>query len=99
MHLGRASRVPCYATNQSDTRLRCPTRFDNRDITKWCQSHCGRRDCSTVLSRLARFATRHSYLHWLKGTNFPETVTHAIDFGPGTLSGMGPLTAWNFEGW
>ena len=37
-------------------------------------------------------------LHWLKATNFPETATHAIDFGPGALSGMGPLTARNFEG-
>ena len=39
-----------------------------------------------------------SPIHWTKATNFPETATHAIDFGPGGLSGIGPLTAKNFEG-
>ena len=39
-----------------------------------------------------------SPIHWTKATDFPETATHAIDFGPGGLSGIGPLTAKNFEG-
>ena len=34
----------------------------------------------------------------MKATNFPETATHAVDFGPGGLSGIGPLTARNLEG-
>ena len=37
-------------------------------------------------------------IHWAKATDFPETATHAIDFGPGGASGIGPLTAKNFEG-
>lgn len=37
-------------------------------------------------------------IHWSKATNFPESATHAIDFGPGGLSGIGPLTARNLEG-
>ncbi|KAI0649410.1 fatty acid synthase [Trametes meyenii] len=37
-------------------------------------------------------------IHWAKATDFPETATHAIDFGPGGLSGIGPLTARNLEG-
>ncbi|KZT01368.1 fatty acid synthase [Laetiporus sulphureus 93-53] len=37
-------------------------------------------------------------LHWADATNFPETATHAIDFGPGGLSGIGPLTARNLNG-
>ncbi|PCH42040.1 fatty acid synthase [Wolfiporia cocos MD-104 SS10] len=37
-------------------------------------------------------------IHWAKATNFPETATHAVDFGPGGLSGIGPLTARNFDG-
>ncbi|EAU85370.1 fatty acid synthetase alpha subunit [Coprinopsis cinerea okayama7 len=37
-------------------------------------------------------------IHWTKATNFPETATHVIDFGPGGASGIGPLTAKNFEG-
>ncbi|KAF8969171.1 fatty acid synthase [Flammula alnicola] len=39
-----------------------------------------------------------SPIHWTKATDFPETATHAIDFGPGGLSGIGPLTARNFDG-
>ena len=39
-----------------------------------------------------------SPIHWSKATNFSETVTHAIDFGLGGLSGIGPLTARNFNG-
>ncbi|RDB25744.1 Fatty acid synthase subunit alpha [Hypsizygus marmoreus] len=37
-------------------------------------------------------------IHWSKATDFPETATHAIDFGPGGLSGIGPLTARNLDG-
>ncbi|KAF9007571.1 fatty acid synthase [Cyathus striatus] len=37
-------------------------------------------------------------IHWIKATNFPETATHAIDFGPGGISGIGPLTARNLDG-
>ena len=37
-------------------------------------------------------------IHWATATNFPETATHAVDFGPGGLSGIGPLTARNLEG-
>ncbi|KAF8071859.1 fatty acid synthase [Lyophyllum atratum] len=39
-----------------------------------------------------------SPIHWSKATDFPETATHAIDFGPGGLSGIGPLTARNLDG-
>ncbi|KAI0360181.1 fatty acid synthase [Trametes cingulata] len=37
-------------------------------------------------------------IHWSKATDFPETATQAVDFGPGGLSGIGPLTARNLEG-
>ena len=37
-------------------------------------------------------------IHWKKATDFPETATHAVDFGPGGLSGIVPLTARNLEG-
>jgi fatty acid synthase subunit beta len=37
-------------------------------------------------------------IHWTIATAFPDTATHAIDFGPGGLSGIGPFTARNFEG-
>lgn len=37
-------------------------------------------------------------IHWAKATGFPDTATHAIDFGPGGLSGIGGLTARNLEG-
>ena len=37
-------------------------------------------------------------IHWTKATKFPESATHAIDFGPGGMSGIGPLTAKNLDG-
>ncbi|KAJ7745730.1 fatty acid synthase [Mycena metata] len=37
-------------------------------------------------------------IHWSAATNFPESATHAVDFGPGGLSGIGPLTAKNLDG-
>jgi fatty acid synthase subunit beta len=39
-----------------------------------------------------------SPIQWSLATNFPETATHAVDFGPGGMSGIGPLTARNFDG-
>jgi fatty acid synthase subunit alpha, fungi type len=38
------------------------------------------------------------HIHWPLATDFPESATHAVDFGPGGLSGIGPLTARNLEG-
>lgn len=37
-------------------------------------------------------------MNWVNATNFPETATHALDFGPGGISGVGPLTARNLAG-
>ncbi|QRV90063.1 fatty acid synthase subunit beta [Ceratobasidium sp. AG-Ba] len=37
-------------------------------------------------------------IQWTKATGFPDSATHAIDFGPGGLSGIGGLTARNLEG-
>ena len=38
------------------------------------------------------------HMNWAKATDFPETATHAVDFGPGGLSGCGPMTARNLDG-
>lgn len=38
------------------------------------------------------------HIHWSKACNFPATATHAVDFGPGGLSGIGPLTSRTLEG-
>lgn len=37
-------------------------------------------------------------LHWPKVTDFPEGITHAVDFGAGGVSDIGPLTARNLDG-
>lgn len=37
-------------------------------------------------------------IHWPEATRFASTATHAVDFGPGGLSGIGGLTARNLEG-
>ncbi|KAH7884386.1 hypothetical protein F5I97DRAFT_1968464 [Phlebopus sp. FC_14] len=39
-----------------------------------------------------------SPIHWDLATGFPESATHVIDFGPGGLNGIGPLTARNLDG-
>ncbi|KAG8213088.1 hypothetical protein J3R82DRAFT_11484 [Butyriboletus roseoflavus] len=39
-----------------------------------------------------------SPIHWDLATAFPESATHIIDFGPGGLNGIGPLTARNLDG-
>ena len=38
-------------------------------------------------------------IYWTRATNFSESATHAIGFGPGAMSGIGPLTARNLDGW
>ncbi|KAF8907276.1 fatty acid synthase [Gymnopilus junonius] len=56
------------------------------------------RDLASSLTRSLCEQIFTSPIHWTKATNFPETATHAVDFGPGGLSGIGPLTARNFDG-
>jgi fatty acid synthase subunit beta len=40
----------------------------------------------------------HRPIFWTKATDFSPSPTHFIDFGPGGASGIGALTARNFEG-
>jgi fatty acid synthase subunit alpha len=37
-------------------------------------------------------------LHWPKATNLREGTTHAVDFGAGGISGIGPLTTRSVDG-
>ncbi|KAK0227016.1 hypothetical protein EDD85DRAFT_975426 [Armillaria nabsnona] len=37
-------------------------------------------------------------INWTKAVDFPVTATHAIDFGPGGISGIGPLAARDLDG-
>lgn len=39
-----------------------------------------------------------SPIHWDLATAFPKSATHIIDFGPGGVNGIGPLTARNLDG-
>jgi fatty acid synthase subunit alpha len=56
------------------------------------------RQLSTSITRSICDQIFTSPMQWTAATNFPETATHAIDFGPGGLSGIGPLTARNLDG-
>ncbi|RDX57079.1 fatty acid synthase [Lentinus brumalis] len=56
------------------------------------------RSVSTSLTRALCEQIFTLPIHWSQAIKFPETATHAIDFGPGGLSGIGPLTARNLEG-
>jgi fatty acid synthase subunit alpha len=37
-------------------------------------------------------------IQWFRSDQLPETTAHAVDFGPGGLSGVGPLTSRNLDG-
>ncbi|RCI10427.1 hypothetical protein L249_4274, partial [Ophiocordyceps polyrhachis-furcata BCC 54312] len=49
-----------------------------------------------VVPALVRLITRDP-VNWEKATVFPK-ATHILDFGPGGVSGLGPLTSRNKEG-
>lgn len=51
---------------------------------------------SLTASLCDQIFTQH--LHWTVATDFGSSATHAVDFGPGGLSGIGGLTARNLEG-
>ncbi|KAI0295188.1 hypothetical protein BC826DRAFT_1104312 [Russula brevipes] len=42
--------------------------------------------------------TQSRPLRWPKATDLPEGTVHAVDFGAGGISGIGPLTARNVDG-
>ncbi|KAH8822971.1 fatty acid synthase [Flagelloscypha sp. PMI_526] len=56
------------------------------------------RDVTSSLTRSICDQIFTQPIHWTVATNFSYTATHAIDFGPGGLSGIGPLTAHNLAG-
>ncbi|THV07258.1 fatty acid synthase [Dendrothele bispora CBS 962.96] len=56
------------------------------------------RELSTSITRSLCDQIFTSPIHWTTATDFPDSATHAIDFGPGGLSGIGPLTARNLDG-
>ncbi|KAJ7077160.1 fatty acid synthase [Mycena belliarum] len=59
---------------------------------------CDLRKLSTSITRSLCDQIFTQPIHWSAATNFPESATHAVDFGPGGLSGIGPLTARNLDG-
>ncbi len=91
---GGGPKIPVYSTENGEYSLGSlwdaymgvvVTGFDLRKI----KSSLTRSLCEQIFSLP---------IHWTKATNFSEAVTHAIDFGPGSLSGIEPMTARNFDG-
>lgn len=70
----------------------------------WILTHCivilgsDLRDLKTSLTAALCDLVFTKPIHWTKATNLPESATHAIDFGPGGLSGCGPMTARSLDG-
>jgi fatty acid synthase subunit alpha, fungi type len=56
------------------------------------------RQLKTSITRSLCEQVLTSPIHWTKSIDFPSTATHAVDFGPGGLSGIGPLTARHVSG-
>ena len=53
-------------------------------------------DLRNSTSSITRSITEQVFalpLHWTKAIDFPETATHAIDFGPGGANGVGPIVS------
>ena len=53
-------------------------------------------DLRSSASSVTRSITEQIFtlpLHWTKAIDFPETTTHAIDFGPGGANGVGPIVS------
>ena len=72
--------------------------FPSSDNCMVCLLGSDLRKSTTSVTRSLCEQIFTSPIHWAKAANFPETATHAIDFGPGGVSGIGPLTARNLEG-
>jgi fatty acid synthase subunit alpha, fungi type/fatty acid synthase subunit beta, fungi type len=67
----------------------------------WVYSLCTGSDLSKLTTSLTRSLCDQIFtkpIHWSEATRFPPTATHAVDFGPGGLSGIGSLTVRNLEG-
>ena len=56
------------------------------------------RECDGSLTRSVCDQIFTRPLHWPKATDLPQGATHAVDFGAGGISGIGPLTARNLDG-
>ncbi|CAE6460687.1 unnamed protein product [Rhizoctonia solani] len=56
------------------------------------------RELSTSITRSLCEQVLSLPIQWTKATAFPDSATHAIDFGPGGLSGIGPLTGRGLDG-
>ncbi|KAF9648674.1 fatty acid synthase [Thelephora ganbajun] len=58
-------------------------------------------DLRSSASSITRSITEQIFtlpLHWTKAIDFPETATHAIDFGPGGANGVGPIVSRILKG-
>jgi fatty acid synthase subunit alpha len=73
-------------------------RFDCSHITDPYFVGLDMRKLLTSITRSLCDQISTSSIQWTAATNFPETATYAIDFGPGGIGGIGPLTARNLDG-
>jgi fatty acid synthase subunit beta len=73
-------------------------RFDFSHITDPYFVGLDMRKLLTSITRSLCDQISTSSIQWTAATNFPETATYAIDFGPGGIGGIGPLTARNLDG-
>lgn len=89
-------KIPVYKTDDGESLVSILARI--YDVCDLIVTGSDLRYVNSSLTRSLCEQIFTSSIHWTKATNFPETATHAIDFGPGGLSGIGPLTARNFDG-
>lgn len=83
----------------SDLAIAIYNTEDGTSLSSYCILIPGsdlRQSTNLTASLSDQIFTKH--IHWAKACNFPSTATHAVDFGPGGTSGIGPLTGRALEG-
>jgi fatty acid synthase subunit alpha len=88
--------IPVY--NTEDGVLFSRYRFITDEDTQFPFLGSDLRSLSSSITRSLCDQIFTKPIHWSAATNFPATATHAIDFGPGGLSGIGLLTSRNLDG-
>lgn len=85
--------IPVFNTEDGELSM-----LDERSSFNPYISGSDMRELTTSITRSLCDQIFTSPIHWDLATGFPEAATHIIDFGPGGLNGIGPLTARNLEG-
>jgi hypothetical protein len=89
-----------YDTMDKDGNVKTLPLFADIDVQtpKYTFSHPNGLLFATQFTQIALIVTEKALKNLVRVRSIPDTTAHAINFGPGGVSGIGPFTACNFEG-